>query len=144
MKPEYSHQDRISYLPSSLIQTILTLLPIRDAFRTTAVSRNWRHHCVNLPKLEFDDRLLQGSSNNKQSHIIKCKVLHAIYSVLLLLHRGPVLEFSLCVSQLPSCCEIILHLANNNTLEKFNLFMSYGNDYKLPKSFFGLHQELCF
>ncbi|KAI3744273.1 hypothetical protein L1987_57350 [Smallanthus sonchifolius] len=74
--------------------------------------------------------------------MIKCKVLHAIYTVLLL-HHGPVLEFSLCVSQLPSCCEIdqiILHLAKNTTVEKFSLFMGVSYNHKLPKSFFSLQK----
>ncbi|MFS7899500.1 putative F-box domain, leucine-rich repeat domain superfamily, F-box-like domain superfamily [Helianthus anomalus] len=139
MEPECLLMDRISNLPSSLVQTILTLMPIRDAFRTSILSRNWRHRCVNLPKLEFDDKLLEKSTNSQLS--IKCKVVHAIYTVLLL-HRGPVLEFSLCVSQLPSCCEIdqiILHLANNTTVEKFNLVIGLGlSAYKLPSSFFSL------
>ncbi|MFS8028409.1 putative F-box domain, leucine-rich repeat domain superfamily, F-box-like domain superfamily [Helianthus anomalus] len=139
MEPECLLMDRISNLPSSLVQTILTLMPIRDAFRTSILSRNWRHRCVNLPKLEFDDKLLEKSTNSQLS--IKCKVVHAIYTVLLL-HRGPVLEFSLCVSQLPSCCEIdqiINHLANNTTVEKFNLVIGLGHSaYKLPSSFFSL------
>ncbi|KAJ0445110.1 putative F-box domain, leucine-rich repeat domain superfamily, F-box-like domain superfamily [Helianthus annuus] len=140
MEPECLLPDRISNLPSSLVQTILTLIPIRDAYRTSILSRNWRHRCVNLPKLEFDDKLLEISTNSQLS--IKCKVVHAIYTVLLL-HRGPVLEFSLCVSQLPSCCEIdqiILHLTNNTTVEKFNLVIGLGHSsaYKLPSSFFSL------
>ncbi|KAM0047748.1 putative F-box domain, leucine-rich repeat domain superfamily, F-box-like domain superfamily [Helianthus debilis subsp. tardiflorus] len=139
MEPECLLPDRISNLPSSLVQTILTLIPIRDAYRTSILSRNWRHRCVNLPKLEFDDKLLEKSTNSQLS--IKCKVVHAIYTVLLL-HRGPVLEFSLCVSQLPSCCEIdqiIMHLANNTTVEKFNLVIGLGHSaYKLPSSFFSL------
>ncbi|KAJ0439896.1 putative F-box-like domain superfamily protein [Helianthus annuus] len=139
MEPECLLMDRISNLPSSLVQTILTLIPIRDAYRTSILSRNWRHRCVNLPKLEFDDKLLEKSTNSQLS--IKCKVVHAIYTVLLL-HRGPVLEFSLCVSQLPSCCEIdqiILHLTNNTTVEKFNLVIGLGHSaYKLPSSFFSL------
>ncbi|KAJ0439897.1 putative F-box domain, leucine-rich repeat domain superfamily, F-box-like domain superfamily [Helianthus annuus] len=139
MEPECLLPDRISNLPSSLVQTILTLIPIRDAYRTSILSRNWRHRCVNLPKLEFDDKLLEKSTTSQLS--IKCKVVHAIYTVLLL-HRGPVLEFSLCVSQLPSCCEIdqiIMHLANNTTVEKFNLVIGLGHSaYKIPSSFFSL------
>lgn len=140
MEPEPLILDRISNLPSGLIQTILTLMPIRDAFRTTILCRNWRHRCVNLPTLEFDERMLPLSASHMQSPNIKCKVLHAIYTVLLL-HHGPVLDFSLCVTRLPSCCEIdqiILHLANNTTVEKFKLSMGLYNNHKLPKSLFSL------
>ncbi|KAK1425583.1 hypothetical protein QVD17_20937 [Tagetes erecta] len=128
MEPEESLlPDRISNLPSSLVQTILTLMPIRDAFKTTILSRSWRHRCVNLPKLEFD-----------QVQSVSCYlyVLHV-----LLLHQGPVLDFSLCVTQLPSCYEIdqiILHLAIKTTVEKFKLSMGLYISHKLPKSLFSL------
>ncbi|KAI3731644.1 hypothetical protein L1987_62833 [Smallanthus sonchifolius] len=115
-------------------------MPIRDAFRTSVLSRNWRYHCANIPKLEFDDELWQGSD--------EYKLLLDIYSVLLL-HRCPVLEFSLCISELESCCEIdqiILHLSRNTALDKFTLCMGLGNNHKLPSSFFSFqnltHLEL--
>ncbi|KAJ0462279.1 putative F-box domain, leucine-rich repeat domain superfamily, F-box-like domain superfamily [Helianthus annuus] len=85
--------DMISNLPSNIIQTMLTLMPMRDAFRTSILSRSWKNHYANIPKLKFDDELFQGSAYQTLS--IKCILLHIIYPILLL-HQGPILEFSLC------------------------------------------------
>ncbi|KAM0047742.1 putative F-box-like domain superfamily protein [Helianthus debilis subsp. tardiflorus] len=132
--------DMISNLPSNIIQTMLTLMPMRDAFRTSILSRSWKNHCADLPKLKFDDELFHGSAHQTLS--IKCILLHIIYPILLL-HQGPILEFSLCISHLYSCCEIdriILHLSRKATVEEFTLCVGIGNEHKLLPSFFRLHQ----
>ncbi|KAI3731641.1 hypothetical protein L1987_62830 [Smallanthus sonchifolius] len=123
--------DIISNLPSSIIQTILTFMPIRDAFRTSVLSRNWRYHCANITKLDFNDEMRRRSG--------KYKLSLDIYKVLLL-HHGPVLEFSLCMFELDSCFEIdkiILYLSRNTALEKLTLCIGLdGHYHKLPSSFF--------
>lgn len=132
--------DTMNILPSNIIQTILTLMPMRDAFRTRILSQNWRHHCANIPKLQFDDEMFEGSDYNQLS--IKCKLTHVIYPILLL-HRGPILEFSLCISQLSSCYQIdqiILYLSKNSTVKKFTLCIGVGDDHKLLPAFFMLQQ----
>ncbi|KAI3731645.1 hypothetical protein L1987_62834 [Smallanthus sonchifolius] len=132
--------DRISNLPPNIIQTILTLMPNRDAFRTSILSQNWRDHCLNIPKLRFDDALFRGSAFEDKS--IKCKLLLVVYPVVLR-HQGPILSFYLCLSQLNSCCEIdqiILHLSRNATLKQFLLRISSGDQHKLLPAFFKLQQ----
>lgn len=138
-------EDIISNLPSSVIQTILAFLPLRDAFKTSVLSRKWRYHCANIPKLEFNDEVWR---HDAMEYPDKNKLLLDIYTVLLL-HQCPVLEFSLDIYLLESCCEIdqiILHLSRNTALEKFTLRMRYGNHHTLPPSFFSLqnltHLEL--
>ena len=135
--------DTMNILPSNIIQTMLTLLPMRDAFRTSILSRNWRHHCANIPKLQFDDELFEGSAYNKLP--IKCKLTHVIYPILLL-HRGPILDFSLCFSELSSCYQIdqiILYLLKSSTVKKFMLCIGVGDNHKLPPSFFMMQQLTC-
>ncbi|KAI7740079.1 hypothetical protein M8C21_011417 [Ambrosia artemisiifolia] len=135
MKAQCLPLDIISNLPSSIIQTILTFLPIRDAFRTSILSRKWRYHCANIPKLEFNEGLWRGPEFPN-----KHKLFLDIYTILLL-HHCPVLEFSLCIPQLKSCCEIdqIIHyLSRNTALEKFTLCIGLGIRHKLPTSFFSL------
>ncbi|KAI3719917.1 hypothetical protein L6452_20823 [Arctium lappa] len=137
------HLDTMNILPSNIIQTMLTLLPMRDAFRTSILSRNWRYHCAHIPKLQFDDELFKGSGYNQLS--INCKLTHVIYPILLL-HRGPILEFSLCISQLSSCYQIdqiILYLSKNSTVKDFTLCIGVGDNHKLLPSFFMLQQLTC-
>ncbi|KAL4586532.1 hypothetical protein LXL04_011168 [Taraxacum kok-saghyz] len=140
METEALSLDSLSNLPPNIIQTMLTFLPMRDAFKTSILSRSWRYHCVNMPKLKFDDELFQQPAHNRLSN--KCKLLHIVYPILLLHHR-PILEFSLSISQLTSCCEIdqiILHLSGNPTLKSFTLCIGSGDDHKLLSSFYLLQQ----
>ncbi|KAM0003285.1 putative F-box domain, RST domain, leucine-rich repeat domain superfamily [Helianthus debilis subsp. tardiflorus] len=132
--------EKMSSLPPNIIQTILTLMPMRDAFRTSILSNNWRNQCLNIPKLMFDDEVFQGSTCKNLS--IRFKLLYIVYPILLL-HQGPLLELSLCISQLISCCEIdqiILHLSKSATLKKFTLCIKSGDDHKLLPAFFNLQQ----
>ncbi|KAF5757581.1 putative F-box domain, leucine-rich repeat domain superfamily, F-box-like domain superfamily [Helianthus annuus] len=132
--------EKMSSLPPNIIQTILTLMPMRDAFRTSILSHNWRNQCLSIPKLMFDDAVFQGPSCKNGS--MRWKLLYIVYPILLL-HQGPILEFSLCISQLISCCEIdqiILHLSKSATLKKFTLCIKSGDDHKLLPAFFNLQQ----
>ncbi|KAJ0449392.1 putative F-box domain, RST domain, leucine-rich repeat domain superfamily [Helianthus annuus] len=132
--------EKTSSLPPNIIQTILTLMPMRDAFRTSILSNNWRNQCLNIPKLMFDDAVFQGPTCKNLS--IRFKLLYVVYPILLL-HQGPLLELSLCISQLISCCEIdqiILHLSKSATLKKFTLCIKSGDDHKLLPAFFNLQQ----
>ncbi|KAL7605149.1 hypothetical protein Lser_V15G15185 [Lactuca serriola] len=140
MEVEGSSLDMINNLPPNIIQAMLTFLPVRDAFKTSILSQDWRYHCVNMPKLKFDDELFQKFPYNHLSN--RCKLLHIVCPILLLHHR-PILEFSLSASQLSSCCEIdqiILHLSRNPTLKSFTLCIGSGKDHKLLSSFFMLQQ----
>ncbi|KAJ0669527.1 putative F-box domain, RST domain, leucine-rich repeat domain superfamily [Helianthus annuus] len=132
--------EKMSSLPPNIIQTILTLMPMRDAFRTSILSHNWRNQCLHIPKLMFDDEVFQGSTCKNLS--IRFKLLYVVYPILLL-HQGPLLELSLCISQLISCCEIdqiIIHLSKSATLTKFTLCIKSGDDHKLLPAFFNLQQ----
>ncbi|KAJ0815248.1 putative F-box domain, FBD domain, leucine-rich repeat domain superfamily [Helianthus annuus] len=132
--------ETTSSLPPNIIQTILTLMPLRDAFRTSILSHNWRNQCLNIPKLTFDDAVFQGPSCKNGS--MRWKLLYIVYPILLL-HQGPILEFSLCIPQLISCCEtdqIILHLSRIATLKKLTLCIESGDDHKLLPAFFNLQK----
>ncbi|KAJ1688138.1 hypothetical protein LUZ63_019528 [Rhynchospora breviuscula] len=82
-----SGMDRISLLPSELIVSILCRLPLKDAVRTSALARSWRHLWT------FRSRLRLGMSGNGSpvtSSWIE-RVHHVVSSL-----RGPLLHFALC------------------------------------------------
>ncbi|XP_023748227.1 F-box/FBD/LRR-repeat protein At1g13570-like [Lactuca sativa] len=125
-------RDRISALPQDTIEKILTLMPIRDALRTSILSRKWRYCWTTMAKLVFNDR-------NGNEEIDEHKFVKAIFHVLLL-HKAPILEFSLFVNSeiFSEIDQIILHLSRGNNLKKF-IFEILGTDtYLLPRSFFSL------
>ncbi|KAJ8423565.1 hypothetical protein Cgig2_018401 [Carnegiea gigantea] len=49
-------RDRISDLPSNVISNILERLPLCEAVRTSALSKQWRMHWVSMSELIFDHK----------------------------------------------------------------------------------------
>lgn len=78
--------DKLSSLPRFIIDNILSHLSIRDAVRTSVLSRNWRGKWATLPSLVFDDQCFTVSSKDKLAIII---------DRVLLLHKGPIHKFEL-------------------------------------------------
>ncbi|XP_058724941.1 F-box/FBD/LRR-repeat protein At1g13570-like [Vicia villosa] len=80
--------DRISCLPGHVIDQILSYLPIREAVRTSVLSKIWKNKWYTLPNLVFDKQgvALEGSLVNKSK-------LVRIVDHVLLLHSGPINMF---------------------------------------------------
>ncbi|XP_059648658.1 F-box/FBD/LRR-repeat protein At1g13570-like isoform X1 [Cornus florida] len=132
--------DRISKLPRNLIETILMLLPLRDAVRTSILSKKWRYNWAKITQLVFDKTLIiQDPKENLQS--LQRKLLTAINQVLLL-HDGPILKFTLSFSQLKSSSEIdqFILLLSRNGIEECTFYISKNPPYTLPSSFFSCSQ----
>ncbi|XP_058194710.1 F-box/FBD/LRR-repeat protein At1g13570-like isoform X2 [Rhododendron vialii] len=124
--------DIISHLPGNVLEKILMCLPIQDAVRTSILSRKWRYVWVKLPQLVFDDLFYRHF--HKTPHD---KLLMIIYQVMLL-HRGPIIKFALCVSGLQSCSEIdnLILVVSNNDIQDFTIRIWKGEPYKLPSSLY--------
>ncbi|MFS8033686.1 putative leucine-rich repeat domain superfamily [Helianthus anomalus] len=70
----------------------------------------------------------------------RCKLFYAIYQVLLV-HEGPINEFTLCMPVDGSCVEIdhiIRHLSKKKTVKILKL--DFNGSYRLPVSLFSFHQ----
>lgn len=153
--------DIVSNLPSSIIETILCLLPIQEAARTSILSSEWRYRWIKIPKIAFIENAFQVSTDEtelsvlEQSCVIpnerkeinkKCKFIHAINHVLTM-HEGPIHEFTLSIETDDSWIEIehiISQLVQKNTVKKLALNFLCGG-YQIPSSLFSLHQltDLC-
>ncbi|KAK1355628.1 FBD domain-containing protein [Heracleum sosnowskyi] len=92
-------KDRISVLPRDLLETILCFLPIRDAVRTSILSRSWRLCWTTIPNLVFDgDNILDENLYNfSECHGSELKTVKfvGVINKVLLLHNGSILSFSL-------------------------------------------------
>nr|GEV14974.1 hypothetical protein [Tanacetum cinerariifolium] len=145
VEAEGSSVDIISTLPSGIIDTILCFVPIKDAVRTSTLSKNWRYSWVAIPKLVFHWRDMPDKTTYG--------LLDVAHQVLLR-HQGPILEFGLtlknAIDMSVGIDKIISHLVSNssNTLKKLTVkvfipFEEYDSDtplYELPLSVFSLHQ----
>ncbi|CAH1416822.1 unnamed protein product [Lactuca virosa] len=144
MEVQSQSLDRISTLPQDTIEKILTLLPIQDALRTSVLSKKWRHCWKGMPKLVFDDKYLNSSSSSKE--INKYKFVTSIFHVLLL-HNGPILEFSISINIdteiVDQIDQIILHLSKSKNIKKFILFcLNSGFGIRLKQFAKGSMQKL--
>ncbi|KAL7606990.1 hypothetical protein Lser_V15G15197 [Lactuca serriola] len=139
MKAQRQSSDRISILPQDIIEKILTFMPIRDASRTSILSKKWRHCWKGMPKLVFDESLINVSSDIEE---VKTYKLVITISHVLLLHRGPISELCICITDAFIKNEfdlIILHLSWSKNIKKFIFEVyRYGEYYKLPCSFLSL------
>ncbi|KAG5521292.1 hypothetical protein RHGRI_033746 [Rhododendron griersonianum] len=138
----------ISDLPDTIIEKILVLMPIRDAVRTSVLSKNWRFNWINIPVLAFDDTSLVDPYPTFFRQLlppdqlsIKNRLLATIYHVLLL-HRGPILKFSLSISELKSCSEIdaLISILSNHGIQELTLQIRKGDPHELPQSLFSCQQ----
>ncbi|CAK7326457.1 unnamed protein product [Dovyalis caffra] len=134
-----STSDRISDLPSNVIENILMCLPIRDAVRITILSKTWRHRWADVPQVVFDDTFLRNSREVIEGSTTHELLMKTVYEVLLL-HFGPIHKFVLSISGLKSCPEIdrlILFLSTKG-IQDFTLDFSseYPAYHKLPSYLF--------
>ncbi|XP_058193518.1 F-box/FBD/LRR-repeat protein At1g13570-like isoform X1 [Rhododendron vialii] len=138
-----STSDIISNLPSYIVENILKYLPLRDAVRTSVLSRRWRYKWVTLPQLVFDHNLFFLNSGDWE------KIKAIIYRVLLL-HQGPLVKFELSYPPFGSCMDIenwILMLLKKN-IQKFTLRLDVNSHYEFPCQLFSFLQlkrlNLCY
>ncbi|KAL8227665.1 hypothetical protein R6Q57_015249 [Mikania cordata] len=145
MEAESLSLDTISTLPDNIIESILSLMPIRDALRTSILSKRWQYCWQNMPKLEFTNDMVKGPNTCGCTHFRKCKAVNAIFHVLLL-HKGPTtikVDWSdRELEMFPEFDHIISCLPRLNNMKE--LILSFRNGYyMLPLSFFLLQGLEC-
>ncbi|CAI0458407.1 unnamed protein product, partial [Linum tenue] len=97
--------DRISKLPVHLIQLILTSLPIKEAGRTSVLSREWRHHWKSITHLVFDKDFDSPDYSDSDEEISADKLMSSIQKTLQV-HDGPITEFVVSNYRLTTTVEI--------------------------------------
>ncbi|KAJ4752282.1 F-box/RNI-like/FBD-like domains-containing protein [Rhynchospora pubera] len=80
--------DRLSALPLDIKTSVLLLLPIEDAVRTSSLSHSWRHVWTHLSSLCF----LLSFPDDPDLHLWWVELFAYIISSL----RGPLIDFYLC------------------------------------------------
>ncbi|XP_047962784.1 F-box/FBD/LRR-repeat protein At1g13570-like isoform X1 [Salvia hispanica] len=138
-----SARDLISDLPDSIIETILTKLPIKDVVRTSILSTRWRYRWASITNLVFDDR---GVAEYEE-------IVHFIQKFLLL-HDGPIHKFSVQSSYMRGSAEVDQWFLFLSRREVKELIIELGEDewFRAHSSLFSfkhltrlelVHCELC-
>nr|GMD72413.1 F-box/FBD/LRR-repeat protein At1g13570-like [Ipomoea batatas] len=133
-------EDKNFNLPRDVLNCILDHLPVRDAARTSILSRKWRYIWANHPNLVLEPKNMFGD-------LAYCSSDDFIDIVngILLQHIGPILTFKVNLSDVditqdPYVDRWILYLSRNG-LRKLTLDNSSHDLYALPSYVF-LCQEL--
>ncbi|KAK9912643.1 hypothetical protein M0R45_036496 [Rubus argutus] len=131
--------DRLGNLPCDVLEQVLSCLPIKEAVRTSVLSRKWRYRWAMLSYLVFDE---QCESTLDHSAFVN------IVDRVLLLHIGPIYMFKLSHDALRATSDIdrwILHLSRNS-IKEFILDIWRGSPYTIPSCLFScqeiIHLEL--
>lgn len=129
--------DLISNVPEDIVYSILVRMPIREAIRTSILSRKWRYKWNFIPDIVFNkDCLMEGASTTTHATVVDHVLLH---------HVGSTISKFTCRSYVPRCSHIdswILFLSRNG-IKKLTLAIRPTDDrYDVPSSIF-LCQELC-
>ncbi|KAM5585984.1 F-box/FBD/LRR-repeat protein [Rosa sericea] len=119
--------DRISNLPSGIIEIILSCLPMKDAAKTSVLSSQWRYKAAMLQHLVFDYQCRSAHNDTTFADIV---------DHVLLAHIGPIHKFKLFRAHLASkdIDRWILHLSRNS-IKEFILHHQQKR-YKIPSCLF--------
>ncbi|GKB15564.1 F-box/FBD/LRR-repeat protein-like protein [Tanacetum coccineum] len=135
--------DRISKLPPAITETILCLVPIEAAARTSVLSKEWRYTWTKIPKLVFNEHMFEVKGPKQKpkmqrKHImsqVPRKFLTTIGEVLKM-HDGTIDEFTLEMNTKGSFGNIawILDCLSEKSVKKLKLKLF--RECALPSSLF--------
>ncbi|CAI0458696.1 unnamed protein product [Linum tenue] len=135
---------RIGDLPADVIKHILVFLPIKDAARTSVLSRKWRYLRRSIHQLVFDDdfALIPQHLTDSELKVTSKQIMLDIYKCLLV-HDGPITKFVLSIPGLCSCDaevdHVVLYLSSKGVEDLtlvFEAFDSDIDDYRMHLSLF--------
>ncbi|KAL8239860.1 hypothetical protein R6Q59_016427 [Mikania micrantha] len=130
----FSGEDYISDLPQSIIETILTKLPLRDAVRTSILSNKWRYKWAALTQLEFDDKCISCTHDRALAE----SSLVTFVTRFLFLHDGPINRFSLSTAYLQSSPDVdqwLLFLSRKD-IKELVFELGEGEWFRAPSCLF--------
>ncbi|XP_031122588.1 F-box/FBD/LRR-repeat protein At1g13570-like [Ipomoea triloba] len=90
-----SGRDRISQLPTEILDNILGFLPIVEAARTAILSTNRRDCWSNLTQLNFDDQFFAYVRKKYSDSYNRTSMCMYVINKVLMQHHGPIRKFVL-------------------------------------------------
>ncbi|KAF7827909.1 F-box/FBD/LRR-repeat protein [Senna tora] len=123
--------DLISELPRNVIDHILEILPIRDAVRTSILSRKWKNMWLTVPRLEFADSFFEIPQGHEIPRVI---------TEILLQHDGLLEQFILCIPrEYPTrvrCLSLWIRYLSRSGIRDLMLVNDQPDPYEIPSHLF--------
>ncbi|XP_059291062.1 F-box/FBD/LRR-repeat protein At1g13570-like isoform X4 [Lycium ferocissimum] len=95
--------DLLSNLPKNALDGILVRLPLREAVRTSILSKKWRYTWCKLPELTLDETLWETPADagslrwGRDLTFVTSNFTKIMYHILTL-HAGPITKFTLSIN----------------------------------------------
>ncbi|KAJ3690469.1 hypothetical protein LUZ61_019633 [Rhynchospora tenuis] len=133
LNSETKEVDMLSNLPEVVKEKILSLLPIKEAGRTSILSTQWRYKWSSIPELIIKDDLGCDASVD----------LHRSVDQILFLHHGPIHKFEFRTKKFHNSGTYhrwLLNLSRNGIRE---LILDLQNNYKIHSGLFSCQALTC-
>ncbi|CAK7335181.1 unnamed protein product [Dovyalis caffra] len=128
--------DRISNLPWDVLDTILVRLPLKDAARTSILSRKWRYKWTGLSQFILNDKCIHNYVSDKAA---RWREIRKIIDLVQSNHNGPIEKFKLAAYCCPNYSDLeqwISFLMEKGVKELIIREFSLVKHFKLPASVF--------
>ncbi|EEF40404.1 F-box/FBD/LRR-repeat protein At1g13570 [Ricinus communis] len=125
--------DRISDLPSNVIDHILACLPFKDAVRTSTLSKKWKEKWHMVPQIVVDKNFFHERSQRK---------LEGIINYILARHEGTIEKFSLSVEEVNNYYNLKLWIwwLSQKSIQELTLLIWDGRRNEMPSGLFSCQQ----
>ncbi|CAN1186274.1 F-box/FBD/LRR-repeat protein At1g13570 [Linum perenne] len=128
-------------LPADVISLVLTFLPIKEAVKTSILSKQWRHRWRSIPQLVFDCNFatINAADYDSESKIMNSinKAMLKVYQALLL-HDGPLNKFELAIPEMYCCPQLYQLILYLSTISVKELCLRFVQHTSLPSSLFSV------
>ncbi|KAJ3676550.1 hypothetical protein LUZ60_003962 [Juncus effusus] len=134
-----SDLDIITNLPEGLKEKILVHLPIKEAVKTSILSKKWRYIWSRIPELHIDIGGSYSDFHQINPDLNLSKMIKFV-DLLLALHIGPIFKFELF--SMKSCHEAFerwILLLSRKEINEIILKLYHKISYKIPSTFFSCH-----
>ncbi|XP_002521998.2 F-box/FBD/LRR-repeat protein At1g13570 [Ricinus communis] len=125
--------DRISDLPSNVIDHILACLPLKDAVRTSTLSKKWKEKWHTVPQIIVDENFFHERSQRK---------IEGIINYILTRHEGKIEKFSVSVEKVKDCYNMKLWIwrLSQKSIQELTLLIRRGRRNEVPFGLFSCQQ----
>jgi len=147
----FETEDGISNLPDTVLCSILSFLPTKEAVRTSVLSKRWKYQWTSLPRITLNDSPLDPCKKGHQYETQMLRFLNFVDGVLFRHDASNIekfcLSFTIPIKQ--SCVNAWISAVISRKVRELELTLSYHTTYVFQFSLFtfetltNLHLEHC-
>ncbi|KAL1535795.1 F-box/LRR-repeat protein-like protein isoform X3 [Salvia divinorum] len=124
---EQESHDRLSSLPSEILDHILSFLSMNEVVKTGLLSRKWRYFWHSTPCLNFDFRDFWNQERCLNLSYNECVIKFWVFVKCAIVIRSPICRLRLYCEKCDAVqLESLLHLCAMKEVQELDIFTGYG------------------